>query len=135
MFNFNLSYELTIDHILVCYNDKQFNKTNQHKLNKSLVIKNEAWYNKCYYCIVNIYTRLMQLERVNSELERRGYDSLKTLCIWCEINWENSFIIVFMSKQYYIVIDNINTKLYELEWINLDLRWIFYELNKILELF
>jgi hypothetical protein len=40
-----------------------------------------------------------------------------------------------MSKQYYIVIDNINTKLYELEWINLDLRWIFYELNKILELF
>jgi hypothetical protein len=37
--NFNLSYELTIDHILVYYNDKQFNKTNQHKLNKSLVIK------------------------------------------------------------------------------------------------
>jgi hypothetical protein len=26
--NFNLSYELTIDHILVYYNDKQFNKTN-----------------------------------------------------------------------------------------------------------
>ena len=38
-FNFNLNYKLTIDHILVDYNDKQINKTNQHKLNKSLVIK------------------------------------------------------------------------------------------------
>jgi hypothetical protein len=36
---FNLSYKLTIDHILVNYNDKQFNKTNQHKLNKNLIIK------------------------------------------------------------------------------------------------
>jgi hypothetical protein len=33
--NFNLSYELTIDHILVDYKDKQFNQTNQHKLNRS----------------------------------------------------------------------------------------------------
>jgi hypothetical protein len=38
-FNFNLNYKLTIDHILVDYNDKQINNTNQHKLNKSLVIK------------------------------------------------------------------------------------------------
>jgi hypothetical protein len=30
---------LTIDHILVDYNDKQFNPTNQHKLNKDLIIK------------------------------------------------------------------------------------------------
>jgi hypothetical protein len=37
--NFNLSYKLTIDHILVDYNDKQINKTNQHKLNKDLIIK------------------------------------------------------------------------------------------------
>jgi hypothetical protein len=37
--NFNLSYKLTIDHILVDYNDKQFNQTNQHKLNKDLLIK------------------------------------------------------------------------------------------------
>jgi hypothetical protein len=37
--NFNQSYNLTIDHILVNYNDKQFNKTNQHKLNKDLIIK------------------------------------------------------------------------------------------------
>jgi hypothetical protein len=37
--NFNLSYKLTIDHILVDYNDKQFNQTNQHKLNKYLLIK------------------------------------------------------------------------------------------------
>jgi hypothetical protein len=37
--NFNLSYKLTIDLILVGYNDKEINKTNQHKLNKDLVIK------------------------------------------------------------------------------------------------
>ena len=37
--NFNLSYKLTIDHVLVNYNDKQINKTNQHKLNKELIIK------------------------------------------------------------------------------------------------
>jgi hypothetical protein len=30
---------LTIDHILVYYNDKQINMTNQHKLNKDLIIK------------------------------------------------------------------------------------------------
>jgi hypothetical protein len=40
--NFNLSHKLTIDHILVDYNDKQFNQTNQHKLNKSLIIKEQA---------------------------------------------------------------------------------------------
>jgi hypothetical protein len=37
--NFNLSYELVINHILVYYNDKQINKTNQHKLNKDPIIK------------------------------------------------------------------------------------------------
>jgi hypothetical protein len=37
--NFNLSHELTIDHILVDYNDKQFNQANQHKFNKDLIIK------------------------------------------------------------------------------------------------
>jgi hypothetical protein len=37
--NFNLSYKLTINYILVDYNDKQINKTNQHKLNKDLIIK------------------------------------------------------------------------------------------------
>jgi hypothetical protein len=37
--NFNLSYELTIDHLLVDYNNKQINKTNQHKLTKDLTIK------------------------------------------------------------------------------------------------
>jgi hypothetical protein len=29
------------------------------------------------------------------------------------------------------VIDNINTKLIPLEWIKNDLKWIFYELNKL----
>jgi hypothetical protein len=28
------------------------------------------------------------------------------------------------------VINNIKTKLIPLEWINLELKWIFYELNK-----
>jgi hypothetical protein len=37
--DFNLSHKLTIDHILVDFNDKQFNQTNQHKLNKYLIIK------------------------------------------------------------------------------------------------
>jgi hypothetical protein len=37
--NFNLSYKLTIDLIPVGYNDKQINKTNQHTLNKDLIIK------------------------------------------------------------------------------------------------
>jgi hypothetical protein len=66
--NFNLSYELTIDHILVDYNDKQFNQTNQHKLNKDLIRKNETWYNKCCYCVVNTCTRLTQFEWIKSEL-------------------------------------------------------------------
>jgi hypothetical protein len=34
--NFNPSYKLTIDHILVVNNDKQFN---QHQLNAGLIIK------------------------------------------------------------------------------------------------
>jgi hypothetical protein len=39
--NFNLSHKLTIGHILVDCNDKQFNQTNQHKLNISLIIKEQ----------------------------------------------------------------------------------------------
>jgi hypothetical protein len=37
--NLNLSYKLTINYILVDYNDKQFNHTNQHQLNKDLIVK------------------------------------------------------------------------------------------------
>jgi hypothetical protein len=37
--HFNLSYKLTINYILVDYNDKQFNQTNQHKLNIDLIRK------------------------------------------------------------------------------------------------
>jgi hypothetical protein len=37
--NFNLNYKLTTYLILVGYNGKQFNKTNQHTLNKDLIIK------------------------------------------------------------------------------------------------
>jgi hypothetical protein len=37
--NFNISYKLAINYILVDYNDKQINKSNQHKLNRDLIIK------------------------------------------------------------------------------------------------
>jgi hypothetical protein len=37
--NFNLSYKVTSDYVLVDYNDNQFNQTNQHRLNKDLLIK------------------------------------------------------------------------------------------------
>jgi hypothetical protein len=35
-----------------------------------------------------------------------------------------------MTNQSYQVINNINTKLLQLEWIKKELKWIFYELNK-----
>jgi hypothetical protein len=37
--NFNTSYKFTINYILVDYNAKQINKSNQHKLNKDLIRK------------------------------------------------------------------------------------------------
>jgi hypothetical protein len=83
--NFNLSYKLTIDHILVDYNDKQIKKTNQHKLNKDLIIKDETWYNKCCYSVVHTYRKLTQLKRVKSELKRRSYEFLKILCVLYKI--------------------------------------------------
>jgi hypothetical protein len=47
----------------------------------------------------------------------------------------DNFNLCFMIKQSYQVIDNIDIKLMQLEWIKKELKWIFYELNKILELF
>jgi hypothetical protein len=40
-----------------------------------------------------------------------------------------------MAKQIYYVINNINTKLLQLEWLNLELKWIKYEFHKFLVLF
>jgi hypothetical protein len=40
-----------------------------------------------------------------------------------------------MLKQSYRVINNIIIKLMQLEWVKKELKWIFYELNKFLELF
>jgi hypothetical protein len=40
-----------------------------------------------------------------------------------------------MIKQSYQVINNINTKLMQLECIEKELKWISYVLNKVLELF
>jgi hypothetical protein len=40
-----------------------------------------------------------------------------------------------MAKQYYQLVDNINTKLLQLEWLNLELKWIIYELYKFPVLF
>jgi hypothetical protein len=35
-----------------------------------------------------------------------------------------------MTKKSYQMINNINTKLMQLEWIKKELKWIFYVLNK-----
>jgi hypothetical protein len=40
-----------------------------------------------------------------------------------------------MNKQSYHVINDIKTKLLQLEWVKKELKWISYELNKFLELF
>ena len=40
-----------------------------------------------------------------------------------------------MAKQGYWVINNINAKLLQLEWIKKELKWIKYDLHKFLELF
>jgi hypothetical protein len=40
-----------------------------------------------------------------------------------------------MAKQYYWLVDNINTKLMPLEWTKKDLIWIFYEFIEFLGLF
>jgi hypothetical protein len=40
-----------------------------------------------------------------------------------------------MAKQSYQVINNIKTKLLQLQWIKKKLEWIYCDLNKFLELF
>jgi hypothetical protein len=37
------------------------------------------------YCIVNTYTKLTPLERVNSELKQRSYEFPKVLCVLYKI--------------------------------------------------
>jgi hypothetical protein len=37
-----------------------------------------------------------------------------------------------MTKQSYQVINNISTKLLQLEWIKKELKWISYELNEFM---
>jgi hypothetical protein len=40
-----------------------------------------------------------------------------------------------MNKQSYQLINNINTKLLQLEWIKKELKYITYEFSKLLKLF
>jgi hypothetical protein len=40
-----------------------------------------------------------------------------------------------MIKQSYQMINNIKTKSLQLKWVKKELKWIFYELDKILEWF
>jgi hypothetical protein len=40
-----------------------------------------------------------------------------------------------MNKQSYQVINNIKTKLLQVEWVKKELKWIYYDLNKFLKLF
>jgi hypothetical protein len=47
----------------------------------------------------------------------------------------NNFNLYFMIKQSYQFINNIKAKLLQLKWIKKELKWIYYELNKFLELF
>jgi hypothetical protein len=47
----------------------------------------------------------------------------------------SNFNLFFMIKQSYLVINNIDTKLIQLEWTKKELKLIFYELNKILNYF
>jgi hypothetical protein len=65
--------------------------------------------NVCYCILIN--TKLTQLERVRLELKWRGYGFPKSVCVCYKINWVINFIVVFMLKQCYQVIENINTKL------------------------
>jgi hypothetical protein len=45
------------------------------------------------------------------------------------------FNLCFMAEQSYQVINNIKTKLLQLDWIKKELEWIYCDLNKFLELF
>jgi lysine/ornithine N-monooxygenase len=47
----------------------------------------------------------------------------------------NNFSLCFMDKQSYQLINNINTKLLQLEWIKKELKYITYEFSKLLKLF
>jgi lysine/ornithine N-monooxygenase len=40
-----------------------------------------------------------------------------------------------MDKQSYQLINNVNTKLLQLEWIKKELKYITYEFSKLLKLF
>jgi hypothetical protein len=85
--------------------------------------------------ILRIITRSLVRESLNSELQLRSYDFSKLLSVQYRINQVDNFNLCFMAKQSYQVINNINTKLIPLEWIKKELKWILYELDKILELF
>jgi hypothetical protein len=80
-----------------------------------------TWQNKCFYCIVNIYTRLTQFERVNSELKRISYDFPKTVCVWYGNNQVINFNLAIMLKQSYQLINIVNMNFMQPEWIHLEL--------------
>jgi hypothetical protein len=40
-----------------------------------------------------------------------------------------------MTKQGYMMVNNIMMSLMQLEWVKTELKWISYELNKIIALF
>jgi hypothetical protein len=44
-----------------------------------------------------------------------------------------NFILCFMIQLSYLVINNINTKLMQLEWIKKELKWSSYEFSKLLK--
>jgi hypothetical protein len=46
----------------------------------------------------------------------------------------DNFSLCFVNKQSYQVMNDIKTKLMQMEWIKKELKWIYYDLNKFLEL-
>jgi hypothetical protein len=57
------------------------------------------------------------------------------LSVWYGINYVDNFILCFMIKQSDQVINNINTKLIQLEWIKKELNSSSYEFPKFGTLF
>ena len=82
--------------------------------------------------ILRIVTRPHEQESLNSELRFSSYDFPKLLSAQYRINQVDNFNLYFIVKQSYQVINNIKTKLMQLEWIKKELKWIYCDLNKSL---
>jgi hypothetical protein len=106
--DFNISYKLAINYILIDYNDNWFNETNQHKLNKYLSIK----------VLDVLHTMLLEgrkyYYRVNAT--RTSYNGAKTWKIYFFLIFYFYFINQFLeflykSKGYFINFEDLVIKI------------------------